>query len=68
MLTERRQIVGGGRRSYAGSIIAYDHDIAFAVDRQIKRRAAVALSWTASMPGSVRTNLITASGVARRRQ
>jgi hypothetical protein len=36
MLTERRQIVRGGRRSYACSVIAYDHDVAFAVDRQIE--------------------------------
>jgi hypothetical protein len=36
MLTERRQIVRGGRRSYACSVIAYDHDAAFAVDRQIE--------------------------------
>ena len=27
----------GGRRSYACSVIAYDHDVAFAVDRQIEQ-------------------------------
>src|SRR5260370_29119056 len=33
---ESRQIVRGGYRSDAGSAIAYDHNLAFAVDRQIE--------------------------------
>src|SRR5258708_7828172 len=33
---ESRQIVRGGNRSDAGSAIVYDHNLAFAVDRQIE--------------------------------
>src|SRR5258708_9509895 len=33
---ESRQLVRGGCRSDAGSAIAYDHNVAFAVDRQIE--------------------------------
>src|SRR5260370_21830060 len=36
MAAESRQIVRGGYRSDAGSAIAYDHNLAFAVDRQIE--------------------------------
>src|SRR6266540_1471578 len=36
MAAEGRQVVRGRCRSYAGSAIAYDHDVAFAVDWQIE--------------------------------
>src|SRR5499433_3831704 len=36
MAVEGRQVVRGGCRSYAGSAIAYDDDVAFAVDWQIE--------------------------------
>src|SRR5262245_27738237 len=37
MAAEGCQVVRGGCRSDAGRAIAYDHDIAFAVDRQIEQ-------------------------------
>src|SRR5262245_25158735 len=36
MAAEDRQVMRGGCRSYAGFAIAYDHDVAFAVEWQIE--------------------------------
>src|SRR5215475_11618631 len=40
MAVEGRQVVRGGRRAYAGSAIAYDDDVGFAVDWQIEHSSS----------------------------
>src|SRR5215472_7167086 len=40
MAVEGRQVVRGGCRSYAGSAIAYDDDVGFAVDWQIEHSSS----------------------------
>src|SRR5262245_6180387 len=40
MAIEGRQVMRGGGRSYAGSAIAYDDDVAFAVDWQIEHSSS----------------------------